>query len=109
MANVAVHVGQTEVSSAVAVGQPFMVQSHQVENGRMQVMDVDYVLDSVPAEVVGGAVDHASPYAAAGQPHREAERMVLAAVLSLGRWCATELTSPQDERFVEQPTGLEIG
>ena len=46
----------------------------------MQVVDVDAVLDGVPAEFVGCAVGHAAANAAAGQPHGEAVGMVVAAV-----------------------------
>ena len=48
----------------------------------MQVVDVDAVLDGAQADVVGGADDLAALDAAAGQPHREAVRVVVAAVVA---------------------------
>ena len=56
-----------------------MVEAEQVQDGRVQVVDVDLVLDGVVAELVGRAVDDAALEAAAGHPHREAERVVIAA------------------------------
>ena len=52
-----VHVSQPEVAAAVAVGEAFVVQAHQVQNRGVQVMDVDALLDGAVAELVGGAVD----------------------------------------------------
>ena len=48
------------------------VRAHKVQDRRVQVVDVDLVLDRREAELVGRAVGHAALDAAAGQPHREA-------------------------------------
>ena len=37
-----------------------MVQSHQVQQRGVQVVNVDLILDGVPAELIGGAVDQAA-------------------------------------------------
>ena len=58
---VPVDVGQAEVAAAVAVRQLLVVEAHQVQDRRVQVVDVDAVLDRVEAELVGRAVDHARP------------------------------------------------
>jgi len=36
---------ETEVATAVTEGKPLMVQAHQVENGRMEVVDMDAIFD----------------------------------------------------------------
>ena len=46
-------VGQAEVAAGVAVGEPLVVQAEQVQDRRLQVVDVDRVLGDVEAEVVG--------------------------------------------------------
>src|SRR6187401_3188153 len=56
----AAHVGEAEVAAAVAVGQALVVDAHEVQNRRVQVVDVDLVLDGVPAEVVGGPIGEAA-------------------------------------------------
>ena len=46
------NVGQAEVAAAETVGQALVVQSHQVQNGRVEIVDVDFVFGGVPAEFV---------------------------------------------------------
>ena len=54
--DVAVDVGQPVVAALEAVGQPFVVEAEEVQDGRLQVVDVDCVLGDVEAELVGLAV-----------------------------------------------------
>ena len=68
----------------------------------------------VVAEVVGRAVDQTRLDAAAGHPHREAARMVIAAVVGRGQLAlriagAAELAAPDHQRVVEQAALLQIG
>ena len=56
MYNVAMHVRKAEVSSLCSKCQAFVVEPHEVENGSVQIMDLDGVDDSIEAEVVGLAV-----------------------------------------------------
>jgi len=101
--NVSVDVSQAKVTAAVAVSQAFVVQTHQVQNRGVQVVDVDFVLDDVEAELIGGSVCQSAFYAAAGQPHCEGVWVVVAAS-SLSGGGAAEFASPHYERFVKQPT-----
>ena len=43
-------VGQAHVASAEAVGQALMVEAEQMQDGRVQIVDVNFVLDGVVAE-----------------------------------------------------------
>ena len=115
--NAAFNVRQPEVAAGVAVGELLVVEAQEVQNRGVQVVDVDAVLDGLEAEVVGRAVDVAAAHAAAGQPHREAVVIVVAAVDLAGvrallrqfdRRRAAELAAPDDERFVQQAALLEI-
>src|SRR5207249_8877066 len=69
----------------------------------VQVVDVDAVLDSVPADLVGLAEDGSSLHAAAGHPDREAERMMIApgdggiAGAVLAQRCAAKFRQPHDQ------------
>ena len=85
-----------------------MIESHLIENGRVQVVDVDTVLDGRAAEHVSGTVAVAGFHAATSHPDGEAVVIVVAAVFTLGSWCAAELTAPDNERLIEEATGLEI-
>src|SRR6266542_3597892 len=79
--NLAVHVGQPEVASAVAVGELCVIQAQQVQNRGVQIVDVNLVLHGLEAEIVGSAVGHASFDAAACQPHAETVGIVIATIL----------------------------
>ena len=48
----AVDVGEPEVPPAVTVGEPLMVKAEQVEDGRLEVVDVHAVLHRPETEVV---------------------------------------------------------
>ena len=98
--DVAVDIGQPEVAAAVAISQTFVVESDQVQNRGVQVMDVDLVLGDVKAELVGGTISCSRLHPSSGQPHRKGVRMMISA-RSLGGWCAAKLATPNDECFIE--------
>ena len=52
-----VHVGEAEVAALEAVGELLVVEAEQVQDGGVQVVDVDLALDDAEAEFVGRAVD----------------------------------------------------
>jgi len=74
------HVRQPEVSARVAEGEAFVVEAEQVENRRLQVVDMDGVDLRLEAELVRRAIDGAAFHAAAREPGREAVVVVVAAV-----------------------------
>jgi hypothetical protein len=63
----------------VMVRQALVVQAEQVQDGRLQVVDVDRALDHVEAQLVGRPVSQPRLHAAARQPDRERLRPVLSA------------------------------
>jgi len=65
------YVGQAEVAALEFVGQAFVVDTEQVQDRRLEVVDVDGVFGRVVGEVVGLAVGEAALHAAAGQPDGE--------------------------------------
>src|SRR5260370_13568170 len=77
--HLAVDVGKAVIAALEAVGQLLVVQAEQVQNGRLEVMDVDRILDDVIAQLVSCAEGQAALDAAAGQPHGEGVRVVVAA------------------------------
>src|SRR5262245_56421485 len=59
------------VAAVVEVGELEVVQAHEVEDGGVDVVDVDGVVDGPEADFVCGADDPAAPDAAAGHEHGE--------------------------------------
>src|SRR5690606_15788691 len=95
-------VGQAEISAAVAVGEPLVVDAQQVQNRRVQVVDVNFILHGEITVLVGGPVLDARLHAAAGEPHREAFGIVVAAIRPLRGGRAAEFAPPKHERVFQQ-------
>src|SRR5262247_4524846 len=68
--HIAMHVGQTEIAPAVPEGQPGVIESEQMQDGRVEIVDVAFVLDHFHSVIVGFAVSHSAFDSAAGQPRR---------------------------------------
>ena len=81
MHDLSVDVGQTEVAALVAVGHPFVVDAHLVQDCRVEIVDVDRVLGNVVAEVVGLTVNRAALDAGSGHPFCVTARVMIAAVV----------------------------
>ena len=96
-------VGQAEVAARVAVGEPGVVQPHQVQDRGVQVVDVDGVFGDLVAVFVGAAVAEAALDSAAGEEAGETTAVVVAAARSqvLPRGAA-KLGAADDQRVVEQ-------
>ena len=56
----AVDVGEAEVAAAVAAGEAGVVEAHLVQDGGVQVVDVDAVFHGHKAKVIGRAVGQAA-------------------------------------------------
>ena len=78
-----------------------------MKNRRVQVVDMNLVLDGVIPIVVGRAVFHASFDAAAGRAHRESVRVMVAAIRALGNRRASEFAAqgPKCRRAGRVPSG----
>ena len=53
--DVAVHVGKSETASLIFEGEPLVIDPHQVQDGGIEVVNVDGVAGDVVPEVVGFA------------------------------------------------------
>lgn len=104
------YVGQAVVASLEPVGESGVVESQQVEQRGVQVVDVDRVGDNVETEIIGLTMGMPGPQSAAGQPDAEAAIVVVAAVIPpLNHGRPAKLTPPDDDRVIQQSPFLEIG
>src|SRR5579884_2427373 len=93
------YIGEPKAAALELERQPLMVDAKQVQDRRLQIMDMDgtggerrlvgvdrlaVLISDVVAVVVGAAVGQTSLDAGAGQPHGEAARMMVPAVVVLG-------------------------
>src|SRR5262249_2663090 len=105
--HVSINVGEAEVAAAVVKRELLMIQTKQVENRCVPIVDVHRLFDRLVAEFVGRAVGQAALDAAAGHPDRIAFVVVVpaAAALRVGR--ASELAGPNDQGILQQTTLLQ--
>ena len=95
------HIGQSKIAAGVAVGQTLVIEAKQSQHRRVQVVNRDWLLDGLEAELVGGSVNLSATHSAAGQPAGETVMVVIAAVerRQLGDGCAAELATPIGSAF----------
>src|SRR5262249_15733761 len=96
---------QAKIAALELDREALMVDAQKVQQGGVQVVDVDGILDGVIAEFVGAAVGDAALDAAAGQDHGEGTHVVVAAqvqaLAALRHGRAAELAAPDDQRVVQ--------
>ncbi len=56
------NIGQSKIPAAVAERQTFVIDTHQMQDGGMEVVDVYLPVDGVPAEVIGRAMNVPPPF-----------------------------------------------
>lgn len=49
-------VRQTEVTALEAIGESFVIDSEQVQHGRMQIVNMDHIGNGVITKLVGGTI-----------------------------------------------------
>src|SRR5262245_22356989 len=82
------HIGQAEISSCAAEGEFLVIETEEPENGGVEVVDVDFVFDSLKSKFIGRAMNVTTLNSAARHPHGEAMMIVVAAVdfAGIGTW-----------------------
>ena len=90
-----------------------MIDPEAVQDRRIEVVDRDRIAHDVVAEIIRLADGYAAFDAAAGQPKREAARMMIAAIvvgseLSLRIHGAAEFAAPDDQGVFQQAALLQI-
>ena len=80
---VSVYVGQAEIATGIAIGKSFVVEAEQVQNGCVQIVNVNAVLHRFGAEFVGTPERQAAANTASGHPKGKGVG-VMAATKSIG-------------------------
>ena len=92
---------QLLIKASIKIGQMFRVQSHQMENGGVQVSDMMAVHNRFMAQFIGFPVRCPSPPPGTREPVGEALGIVIAASVSLEYRLTPKLTSPDHQGFVQ--------
>ena len=103
------NVGETEIATRIIERKSFVVQSQEVQDCGVPVVDMHAVFDRCKPILVRLPVSHAALHATAGHPHGIAAVVVITAVCTLAMGRSTELASPHDESIFEHISLLKIG
>ena len=107
----AMDIGEAEVATLAAEGEAFVVDPELVKNGGVEIVDVNFILGGVIAEVIGGTVGKAGLHSSTGHPHCEAVRVMITAPgfpHHLSDRGATKFAAPDDKGIVKQSALFEI-
>ena len=101
------HAGEAGVEALGGEGEAGVLDAHALQDGGVDLVQVDGGLHDVAGKVVSLTERDAAFHAAAGHPHAEVPRMVVAPVIggsegALGIDGAAELPAPDDEGAVQQ-------
>src|SRR5580658_6204380 len=100
MKHVAGNIGQTEIASAIPIRQLGVVDPEQIQDRRVNVMDVDLRLRRrLEPEIVGLSVNGSALDGAASQPHGESIWIVIAAALHTTATAAADFTQRSTAKF----------
>jgi hypothetical protein len=66
--DIAVNVGESEVAARVPERQLCMIEAKQMQNSRVEVMNMDFVLRNLHPVIIRLAVNHAAADSRPGQP-----------------------------------------
>src|SRR5262245_16344711 len=107
------HIRQPEVSPLKLVSQPLMIDTQEVQDRRLQVMNMNRITDDVVTVIVGLTQRESFFDASASQPHREIAWMMIAPIvhlcqLTLAVNCPPEFPAPDYKCLIEQAESLQI-
>ena len=103
------HVGQSIISAPVSESELFVVHPEQVQDGGVEVMDVNFVFGDGRPDIIGHAVSQAAFDPRARQPGGVASAVMAAAFGAVDAGGSAKLGRPDDERVIEHAALLQVG
>ena len=104
-----VDVSQTPLQAVVVIGQALVIQAHEVENSRVEVVYASRVDCRFEAPFVALAITEAFLHAGPGQKAGKRIRVVIASrTIGLQEWHASKLGSPNHKGIIQQPPAFHI-
>jgi hypothetical protein len=107
-------VGQSIVALLKMVGQLLVIQTQQIQNGSLQIVNMHRVLDDGKTEFIGLAVGESTFDSTPGHSYGETVGVVVATEhIAIGgstfsEWCPAKLTSPHNQGFIQQVSSFKI-
>jgi len=108
-----VHIRQPEPTPLEFESEALVVDAHQVQHGRLEIVHMDRVAFDVVTEIVGFAVGESFLHASAGHPDRKTPGVVVApeivgGQLTLRVAAPPEFSAPDHQSIFQQSTLFQI-
>ena len=78
--HIAVDICQSEITASVAMREPLVVKSHEMQHGGVQIVEMDFALDGAVPKVVRCTVGESRLDTATGHPSTETLLLMLASM-----------------------------
>src|SRR3984957_15881417 len=108
-------VREPEIATHVFIRQLGVIEPQAIENGRLQIVDVDLILNYAEPELIRFPYDRAALDSSARHEHAVAEWMMIATavfriagIANFDHRRAPEFPAPQNQSRIEQPALLQI-
>ena len=88
--NATVHVGKADISSAEPMREALVIYPQKVEQGGVEIVNLERIDGGLVAPLVGGTVANAGADSASCHPEAEPMLVVIAACPALRKWGASE-------------------
>lgn len=102
------HPGEARIQPLEPEGQASVLNSHKMEHGGMQVMNMHGILHSVVSKLISRPIADPRLDTSAGQEHGEPLDMVIPST-SLRHRSPTKFATPQDQGIIQHASLLQVG
>ena len=102
------NIGQAHIASLIEIRQLGVIQTKQPQDRSVRIMRIQWILHRPQSELIGSPNHLPALDPAAGHPHRESVRMMVATVLALRQRRASELAPPNYQRRFQQTESFQI-
>ena len=89
----AIHIGEPEVAAEVASSETGMIETEQMQHGRVQIVKMHFAVDDLVAHRISLAIRQPRFNAASSHPCAETLRLMLATVF-VNRSCSAQILTP---------------
>ena len=98
------HIGKAKIPTLKTKGQSLVVQSQQMQDRGVKIMDMNLVLDNMKAKIIGLSERDSRLDTAARQANGKCVWMMIApvAMVTIDHRCPAKFTTPDNQGVIEQ-------
>ena len=102
------YISQPEIPASRAIREGFMIHAQLMQDSSPKVIDGRSIFHSMQTDLISSPIRRPTFDTATRQPHTKAVGIVVTTIGTFCVRCPAELASPDNERFIEQATLLEV-